>query len=117
MDEPKITFYQSKKPLKSPQPTMPIDQVVPRTCKFRNLVDYMAKLIGPHAQAQVKALKAEKKFSLLNDIHHNIELCELLIKEYIKSNGNLKNYHSFNYIINDGEIVLNDEIIIPFQDR
>lgn len=34
-----------------------------------------------------------------HDIHNNPNICELLILEYIKNQGNLKNYHSFNYTI------------------
>lgn len=85
-----------------------------------NLRDIQKKRI-PRDKAKHTYIRNKYNIEILylweNDIYNNIELCELLIKEYIKSNGNLKNYHSFNYIINDGEIVLNDEIIIPFQDR
>lgn len=50
------------------------------------------------------------------DINENIGLCERLILEYINNNGILENYHSFNYNINDNELKLNREIIIPYQD-
>ena len=50
------------------------------------------------------------------DILKNKELCTELIKEYINSNGVLHNYHSFNYYINNNKLLLNDEIIIPYQD-
>lgn len=85
-----------------------------------NLRDIQKKRI-PRDKAKHTYIRNKYNIEILylweSDIYNNIELCELLIKEYINSNGNLKNYHSFNYIINDGEIVLNDEIIIPFQDR
>ena len=50
------------------------------------------------------------------DINKNIELCEKLILEYIKNNGTLENYHSFNYYIDNGKLILNNEIIVPYQD-
>jgi endogenous inhibitor of DNA gyrase (YacG/DUF329 family) len=50
------------------------------------------------------------------DIKNNIKLCEKLILEYISNNGVLKNYHSFNYHIKDDIVIINDNIIIPYQD-
>lgn len=50
------------------------------------------------------------------DILKNKELCIELIKEYIESNGILHNYHSFNYHINNDQLVLNDEMVVPYQD-
>jgi very-short-patch-repair endonuclease len=50
------------------------------------------------------------------DILKNKELCTELIKKYINSNGVLHNYHSFNYDINNNKLLLNDEIVIPYQD-
>ena len=41
------------------------------------------------------------------DINNRLELCEKLIELYIENNGELDNYHSFNYMINDnGDIEL-----------
>ncbi len=51
-----------------------------------------------------------------DDIYKNFDVCEKLIMLYIKNNGILENYHSFNYHIENNEIVLNDDIIIPYQD-
>ena len=51
-----------------------------------------------------------------NDIYNNINLCRKIIEEYINNNGVLLNYHSFNYSIKNNKIMLNDNIIIPFQD-
>lgn len=50
------------------------------------------------------------------DINKNPELCELLILEYIKNNGHLENYHSFNWEIKDGSLFLCDKLITPYQD-
>ena len=50
------------------------------------------------------------------DILKNKEVCIELIKEYINSYGILHNYHSFNYCINNGNLLLNNNIIIPYQD-
>lgn len=51
-----------------------------------------------------------------NDINNNINLCEKLILEYIGNNGNLKNYNSFNYHMEDDKLVLNNEIIKAYQE-
>ena len=50
-----------------------------------------------------------------SDIIKNIEVCRNLIEEYIIKKGILENYHSFNYHINDGKLLLNKHIIIPYQ--
>lgn len=50
------------------------------------------------------------------DINENMELCEKLILEYVDNNGALRNYHSFNYHIENGKLILNDIIITPYQD-
>lgn len=50
------------------------------------------------------------------DILKNKELCAELIKEYINSNGVLHNYHSFNYYIDNNKLLLNNDIVIPYQD-
>lgn len=49
-----------------------------------------------------------------DDINKNEELCKLLILEYIKNNGILKNYNSFNYYVNNNKIKLKDKIIYPY---
>lgn len=52
-----------------------------------------------------------------SDVNGNIDVCEKLILEYIKRNGILGNYHSFNYYIDDiGNLKLRENIIIPYQD-
>ena len=50
------------------------------------------------------------------DILEKPELCISLIKSYIASNGELENYHSFNYILNNNNLVLNSQLIQPYQD-
>lgn len=50
------------------------------------------------------------------DILKNKEVCIELIKEYINHYGILHNYHSFNYCIDNGNLLLNNNIIIPYQD-
>ena len=49
------------------------------------------------------------------DIKTNIDLCWLLIQEYINHNGVLNNYHSFNYCLDDDVLRLNDILVKPFQ--
>lgn len=51
------------------------------------------------------------------DIETDIELCKKLILEFIKNNGKLKDYHSFNYFINgNGELSLEKQKIKPYMD-
>lgn len=50
------------------------------------------------------------------DINNNIDLCKKLIFLYIDSAGKLNNYHSFNYILENNEIVLKRDISIPYMD-
>lgn len=51
------------------------------------------------------------------DIVHNYDMCYKLIQQYIRNKGILENYHSFNYKINDNEVLeLSTELIIPYQD-
>lgn len=40
------------------------------------------------------------------DIIHRPDLCSILIKSYIEANGILKNYHSFNYLLRNGSLLL-----------
>jgi G:T-mismatch repair DNA endonuclease (very short patch repair protein)/ribosomal protein L37AE/L43A len=50
------------------------------------------------------------------DIRQNIELCRALIKEYIIKRGKLKNYDSYNYIIENGKLILQKNIIKPYME-
>ena len=43
------------------------------------------------------------------DINENIDKCKELIRLYIKNNGVLDDYHSFNYTFNDGNLELIEE--------
>lgn len=51
-----------------------------------------------------------------DDIYNNLDVCKALIDKYIKQNGLLENYHSFNYHLENDNLILNDDIIIPYQD-
>ena len=52
-----------------------------------------------------------------SDLYNDLTKCEKLILEYIKTNGKLENYHSFNYRLDlNEELNLCDNIIIPYQD-
>lgn len=52
-----------------------------------------------------------------SDINSNPDLVKALISQYVNSGGNIINYHSMNYIINDsGCLEAAPDIIIPFQD-
>lgn len=50
-----------------------------------------------------------------NDIKNNIDMCESLILRYIENNGILSDYNSFNWSYIDGELKLNENIIMPYQ--
>lgn len=50
------------------------------------------------------------------DINTNPELCKKLILKYIENNGNLENYHSFNWELKDDSLFLCKNLIIPYQD-
>lgn len=51
------------------------------------------------------------------DITYRPEVCKQLIKQYINKQGQLVNYHSFNYEIEDGQLMLNDVLIMPYQEK
>lgn len=52
-----------------------------------------------------------------DDIINNPLLCKMLIKKYISNLGNLENYHSFNYDINNfNKIKLKDDIVFSYFD-
>lgn len=51
------------------------------------------------------------------DIISDIEKCKKLTQLYIDNSGDLKNYHSFNYHVVNGELQINDDLIIPYQER
>jgi hypothetical protein len=51
------------------------------------------------------------------EINNNPLLCKLLIELYINNNGVLENYHSFNYILNEyNNLVLNNVISVPYME-
>jgi G:T-mismatch repair DNA endonuclease (very short patch repair protein) len=51
------------------------------------------------------------------DINTNPKLCEKLIQKYIRNNGVLFNYHSFNYFLDRDKLELKNKIIVPYQDK
>lgn len=50
-----------------------------------------------------------------SDITSNVDLCIKLIQYYIENNGNIEDYHSFNYYIENGVLLLNKNVVIPYQ--
>ena len=49
------------------------------------------------------------------DINENLELCKELIKLYIENNGILENYHSFNYVLNNGKLeVIKEKYVVGY---
>lgn len=51
------------------------------------------------------------------DIYENDQLCKKIIEEYIRNNGVLKNYHSFNYYLKDGDLCLRENIIKSYAEN
>ena len=49
-----------------------------------------------------------------SDINKNIELCWNLILLFIKNDGYLDNYHSFNYYMDNNTILMHDNIVLPY---
>lgn len=49
------------------------------------------------------------------DIKSRPDVCMKLIKEYIKSDS-LQNYNSFNYSIKNDELILNENIVVSYQE-
>lgn len=86
--------------------------------KFEKLNDLQRKNIQ-RDKAKRTFIKNHYNIDILylweRDILNNSELCRLLIKLYIDNNGELKNYHSFNYILEQDNIVLNPNLIQPYQ--
>ena len=51
-----------------------------------------------------------------SDINNNIDLCRELIYEFIHKQGNIPNRNSFNYVLNNNELVATNDIITPYQE-
>lgn len=51
-----------------------------------------------------------------DDIYNRLDVCKKLIDKYIIRNGILDNYHSFNYHLENDNLILNENIVIPYQD-
>lgn len=84
-----------------------------------NMRDIHRKRI-PKDKAKHTYFKNNYKIEILylweEDIYNNLDICKLLIDKYIKQNGILENYHSFNYHLENNDLVLNNNIIVPYQD-
>lgn len=85
-------------------------------------IQYERQLKGIHRdKSKHTYVKNKYNYEILylweNDIHKHLDVCEKLIQEYIKRNGILDNYHSFNYYIDElGELKINKILIIPYQE-
>lgn len=49
------------------------------------------------------------------DVIKNPNLCQSIIQSYIDNNGKMCNYHSFNYELIDGQLIVKNELITPYQ--
>jgi hypothetical protein len=50
------------------------------------------------------------------DLYNDPDKCSLLVENYVKTEGVLNNYHSFNYNKNNNSLILNDYVITPYMD-
>lgn len=87
--------------------------------KFNKLNDLQRKNIG---RDKAKRTFIDKYYGIKilylweKDILERPDLCMLLIKLYIDSNGAIDNYHSFNYVLHDGSLALGSKFVQPYQD-
>lgn len=51
------------------------------------------------------------------DVNNRPDLCKELIVKYVKSQGDIENYNSFNWTLNNGIITINDTIIQSYQEQ
>ena len=49
-----------------------------------------------------------------SDVLKDMHKCELLIDRFIEQQGMLDNYESFNYHIEDNNVIINDNIVTPY---
>lgn len=90
--------------------------------KFSNKINQIQYDRIPKDKAKHTYVKNQYNVEILylweSDIYDSPNLCEKLILEYIKRNGKLCNYHSFNYCLNEnGDLSIKDNLIIPYQDK
>ena len=75
----------------------------------------------PKDKAKRTYIKNKHNINILylweSDLHKSLEVCRELIEQYIKNNGILDNYNSFNYSIINNKLMMNDEIIYPFYEQ
>lgn len=80
----------------------------------------------PKNEIQKKADKRDKRKKLFleekgiavlyiweKDIDENPEVCKKLILRFFERNGKLSNYHSMNYKVDRGKLVLNRKRLVP----
>lgn len=89
--------------------------------KYSSMSDYdIHKKRIPRDKAKHTYFKNNYNVEILylweDDIYNNLDICEAIIHKYINNNGILENYHSFNYHLENGNLILNDNIIVPYQD-
>lgn len=88
--------------------------------KDRYLINEMQQKGLQHDKQKHTYIKNHNKIEILYlweyDIENNIDMCEQLIQKYIKQKGILENYHSFNWQLVNGNLILKDSLIKPYQD-
>lgn len=79
-----------------------------------NLKNSREKNIIKKDKAKHTYIKMYKQIDILyiweKDIYENIDLCRELILLYIKNEGKIDNYHSFNYYLSNKELTLRDDL-------
>lgn len=88
--------------------------------KYPNKTNEKQKHIISRDKAKHTYLKEKYGFEILylweSDIIKDKELCCALIQKYIKNDGLLDNYHSFNYTIQDGQLQVKKDLIVAYQE-
>ncbi len=89
--------------------------------KDKYLINEMQRKGITHDKQKYSYIKNHLNIEILylweKDIEKQLDKCETLILEYIQKNGVLQDYNSFNYSLENNQLVLNKNIIIPYQKR
>ena len=92
----------------------------PNKYDVKSLTDVQRKRIGKD-KAKHTYIRNHYNIQILylweEDIYKHIDLCKNLILLYIEKNGQLDNYHSFNYYMENDVLKLNDCLIFSHFDK
>lgn len=90
----------------------------PRFCEIKTINRFKNAIIREERKNKLifDKLKSHILYLWEYDIKHNIEMCLSLIEYYIKNDGLIDNYDSFNYHLKNGIITINNHIIRPYRE-